>query len=121
MAAGPLGTAGAGNGVNPQTAVRGAAKQLEDNIEAIDAAEDAGAGAVADPEPQYTPDGQPDRGPAAWVNVEDENGDVGTYSSSPGAHAEVNAQLAEPGGSRSRVWGWRGPTSNPVWRRFQSA
>jgi hypothetical protein len=85
------------------------------------AAEDvAGAGAgVPDPEPQYTADGEPDRkGPAAWVNVEDESGDVRTYSSSPGAHAEVNAQSAEPGGSMSRVWGWRGPTSNPIWREI---
>ncbi len=43
MAAGPEGTAGAGNGVNPQTAVRGAAKQLEENIGAIDAEVGGGA------------------------------------------------------------------------------
>jgi hypothetical protein len=85
------------------------------------AAEDTGAAgraAVPDPEPQFDANGDPNRGPAAWVNVEDEDGNVRTYSSSPGAHAEVNAQSEVPGGSMSRVWGWRGPTSNPIWREI---
>jgi RHS repeat-associated protein len=88
-----------------------------DALDGTVAAEDT-ATAVPDPEPQYAPDGQPDRGPAAWVNVEDEDGNIRTYSSSSGSHAEENAQSSVPGGSMSRVWGWRGPTSNPVWREI---
>lgn len=77
------------------------------------------ADAVPDPLPQFHPDGTPVRdGPAAWVNARDAEGNVTTHASSPGFHAEVNAQAAVPGARMSRVWGWRGPTSAPVWREI---
>ena len=48
----------------------------------------------------------------------DEAGNVTTHASSPGAHAEVNAQAAAPGAPMSPVWGWRGPKSAPVWEEI---
>jgi len=79
-------------------------------------AADSGA-LVRNPEPQFLPNGVPNRGPAAWVNAVDGNGAVTTHASSPGIHAEVAAQTAVLGASMSEVWGWRGPTSAPTWQR----
>jgi RHS repeat-associated protein len=73
---------------------------------------------VPEPQPQFLPNGTPNRGPAAWVNTMDEGGNVATHASSPGVHAEVAAQAAVPGAPMSSVWGWRGPTSSPVWQRI---
>ncbi len=73
---------------------------------------------VPNPEPQHLPNGSPNRGPAAWVNTRDKSGNVVTHSSSPGVHAEIAAQRAVPGAQMSEVWGWRGPTSAPVWQNI---
>jgi len=82
-----------------------------------EAAEASALDRVPDPEPQFSAGGTPNRnGPAAWVNVRNANGDVATFSSSPGQHAEVAAQGAYPGAPMSRVFGWRGPSGQPVWR-----
>jgi RHS repeat-associated protein len=73
---------------------------------------------IRDPEPQFLPDGTPNRGPAAWVNTMDDSGKITTHASSPGVHAEVNAHAAAPGAPMSRVWGWRGPKNAPVWQEI---
>jgi hypothetical protein len=74
---------------------------------------------VPNPLPQFLEDGvTPNRGPAAWVNTIDDDGIVRTHSSSPGRHAEVNAQAVVPGAPMSSVWGWRGPKGAEAWREI---
>jgi RHS repeat-associated protein len=75
---------------------------------------------VPNPEPQFDPDRTANRGPAAWVNVRGQDGNVTTYPSGPeaGVHAEDNAQSAVPGGQMSSAYGWRGPASDPQWTRI---
>jgi hypothetical protein len=80
-----------------------------------------GSGEVPDPEPQYKPNGRPNRGPGAWINVLDGEGKPQLFESGPevGVHAEDNAQGAFPGNPMSRAFGWRGGgPSGPAWQEI---
>ncbi len=75
---------------------------------------------VPDPEPQHKADGKPNRGPGAFINVMDANGDVETYPAGPkvGVHAEDNAQATVPGGRMSRAMGWRRVNGELLWKEI---